>query len=251
MKKIINYIIVGILISFAYNCEEDLPSGSINYVTFAVPSLNVTVDVGAGSDNVDIKVYTANTTGSDRTFDLMVDAETSTADASAYSVPSSVTIPGGTNEGMFSVQLNESGLDFASSSVVVAIVPNGAFTTSDSGSITINAALVCPTQNQVEIAITTDNWPDETSWDITDSTGAIVASGGPFVNPDDDFTTITIGGLCLLAGTYTATVYDSYGDGGGSFEVTSNGVTLAVGSAPDAGGGYPVVTSGSGTFTMN
>lgn len=230
MKKIINYIIVGILISFAYNCEEDLPSGSINYVTFAVPSLNVTVDVGAGSDNVDITVYTANTTGSDRTFDLMVDAETSTADASAYSVPSSVTIPGGTNEGMITVQLNESGLDFAFSSVVVAIVPDGAFTNGGNDSVTINAGLLCPTATagQLTIDVTTDNWPDETYWTLVDSSGAEVAIGGPYNNPVDDFSTITTN-VTVGPGTYTMTLNDSYGDGGSTF-VVMNGCAQSIAS---------------------
>ena len=251
MKKIINYIIVGILVSFAYNCEEDLPSGETNYMSFANSSVVTTVDVGQGSGSIDIDVYTGNKTGSDRALGLMVGTDNTTLDPSAYTVPASVTIPGGTNKGTFTVQLNESGLDFTSGSVLVAFMPNqGIDTAISTKDVLINASLVCPPQNQVTMAVTTDNWPDETSWEITDGSGAIVASGGPYVNPDDDFTTITED-LCLLAGTYTATVYDSYGDGGGCFTVTSNGATLAAECAPDAGGGYPVLTSGSGTFTMN
>ncbi len=247
MKKILNYIILGVFITAAYSCEEDATSNSANYLTFASSSQVATVDVGEGSATMDVTVYTGNKSGSDRTFSVMVDAASS-ADPSAYSVPLSVTVPGGTNVGTIAVTLNEVGLDFTASTIVLGFAGNQGISTGEN--LTINASLVCPAQNQVTFAVSTDNWPDETSWEITDGAGAVVASGGPFVNPDDDFTTIN-SDLCLLAGTYTATVFDSYGDGGGSFVVTSNGATLAMASAPDAGGGYPVVTMGSDTFTMN
>lgn len=252
MKKILNYIILGVFIATAYSCDEDATGNSVNYVAFANSSQSATVNVGEGSATVDVVVYAGNKSGSDRSFNLMVDTDASTADPSAYSVPASVTIPGGSNEGTFSVQLNESGLDFAFTSIVVAFMPNqGVFTEATTDAVTINAGLVCPTASDVTIDVTTDNWPDETSWTLTDGSGATVAAGGPYNNPADDFATISTS-LSLSAGTYTMTLFDAYGDGGSSFSVMNGcSQTYASGDTPDAGGGYPVVTSVTGSFTID
>jgi len=254
MKKILNYIILGVFITAAYSCDEDATSNSTNYLTFANATESTTVDFGAGSGSVDVVVYSGNKTGSDRTFNIMVNADDTTADPSAYAVPSSVTIPGDTNEGVFTVVINEAGLpaDFSARSIVIEFMPNqGIFTSVDTDTVIVNAALVCPTANDVTIDVVTDNWPDETSWTLVDGAGAMVASGGPYNNPADDFTTISTD-LSLPAGSYTMTLFDSYGDGGSSFTVV-NGCTqsYASGATPDAGGGYPVVTSVGGSFTLD
>lgn len=236
--------------SFAYNCEEDLPSGETNYMTFASSSVSTTVAIGSGSGSMDVVVYTGNKTGSDRALGLIVDTDNSTLDPSAYSLPASVTIPGGTNKGTFTVQFNESGLDLEFSTVVVGFAPNqGIDTAVDTDSVTISAGLVCPTASEVTIAIATDSYPEETSWILTDGSGATVSSGGPYADAN---TTITTDVISLSAGTYLMTLFDSYGDGGSSFSV-QNGCTqeYASGAAPDAGGGYPVETSVSGSFTID
>ena len=90
----------------------------------------------------------------------------------------------------------------------------------------------------------------ENSWDVTDASGAVLASGGPSSG--------TIGNGCAIAGctdaaasnydplatvddgscTYpctldevTLTLYDSYGDGGGSITVDGTTHTLLSGSS--------------------
>ena len=248
MKKILNYIILGVFIATVYSCDEDATSNSVNYLTFESGPVAATVDVGQGSSTTDVAVYAGNKSGSDRTFNVMVDTDASTADPSAYSVPSSVTIPGGSSAGALPITLNESGLDFLASTIVLQFMDNQGMFTGDA--ITVNASLVCPDASQFTFAVTTDNWPDETSWDISDSSG-VIASGGPYDNPADDFATITQD-LCLLAGTYTVNLYDSYGDGGSSFDITSNSTGASVASG-DATGGAPAntPTTTTVTFTVN
>lgn len=82
----------------------------------------------------------------------------------------------------------------------------------------------------VSLALITDNYGAETTWDIKKSSGGIVASGNGYAsNTSYDFEE------CLSAGCYTFTIYDSYGDGiccvygDGSFTLTVDGEQVATG----------------------
>ncbi len=96
------------------------------------------------------------------------------------------------------------------------------FTYSTSGTYTItltvtNATGTDMTTGTVEIIdgniftvnLTTDNYPAETSYDVTDGSGTVVYSSTGFA----DAATLNINDLCLDDGCYTFTIYDSYGDG--------------------------------------
>lgn len=89
--------------------------------------------------------------------------------------------------------------------------------------------------NEVTITINLDNYPEETSWQITDSGGNVVASGGTYGNQADG-STVSID-LCLVDGCYDFTIFDSYGDGiccgygNGSYYVDNNGTNLASGGS--------------------
>ena len=89
--------------------------------------------------------------------------------------------------------------------------------------------------NEVVVTINLDNYPEETSWTITNSNGSTVASGGTYGSePDGSTVTIT---ECLADGCYNFTINDAYGDGiccsygSGSYNVSSGGNTLASGGA--------------------
>jgi len=83
----------------------------------------------------------------------------------------------------------------------------------------------------VTMTVVTDNYPGETTWTITDESGATVWSGGPYAASGTTYTEST----CLPFECYTLTVNDSYGDGiccafgSGSFELKSGGTVLASG----------------------
>ena len=89
--------------------------------------------------------------------------------------------------------------------------------------------------NAVTVTINLDNYPEETSWQITNSGGSVVASGGTYSGQPDG-STVTIE-ECLVDGCYDFTIFDSYGDGiccaygNGSYTVTSGGNTLASGGS--------------------
>ncbi|MEM8906570.1 MAG: S8 family serine peptidase [Bacteroidota bacterium] len=88
---------------------------------------------------------------------------------------------------------------------------------------------------EVTLSITLDNYPEETSWVITNSGGAIVASGGTYGSSPDG-STITED-ICLADGCYTFTINDTYGDGiccsygNGSYTLSNGGTTLANGGS--------------------
>lgn len=86
----------------------------------------------------------------------------------------------------------------------------------------------------VTVSITFDNYPEETSWQITNSSGSVVASGGTYPSqPDGSTLNVT---TCLDAGCYNFTINDSYGDGiccsygNGSYTVSGGSSTLSGGN---------------------
>ena len=93
----------------------------------------------------------------------------------------------------------------------------------------------------LSIEIELDNYPEEFYWYITDASGNVVASPGPyaqFANPYSNYPSgyQILVELCLPAGSYTFYSYDDYGDGGGPIIVTSGGVTIYETDGTYAGG---------------
>ncbi|WP_298517190.1 S8 family serine peptidase [uncultured Kordia sp.] len=95
-----------------------------------------------------------------------------------------------------------------------------------------------PSCSNVSLSITFDNYPEETSWQITNSGGTVVASGGTYASQADG-STLNIDVGCLDDGCYDFTINDTYGDGiccsfgNGSFTLTNSdsGATLASGGS--------------------
>lgn len=65
--------------------------------------------------------------------------------------------------------------------------------------------------SDISVEITTDNWGSETTWEITNSFGVVMLTGGPYADgsPGTVYTDLD----CLPNGCYTFTIFDSYGDG--------------------------------------
>ncbi|HPT03344.1 MAG TPA: T9SS type A sorting domain-containing protein [Bacteroidales bacterium] len=83
------------------------------------------------------------------------------------------------------------------------------------------------------VKIKTDNNPQETTWTITDASGAIIASGGPYTNAATTYTQ----DVNLDFGTcYQFTIYDAGGNGicckngNGYYKVTSGSTTIESGT---------------------
>lgn len=89
----------------------------------------------------------------------------------------------------------------------------------NAGNDDLNAAIAMASESttQVVVEMTTDEYPNEVTWEITNENGNVVASGGPYGN-----TAVTNGQTPVdvyethflpATGCYTMTMYDEFGDG--------------------------------------
>ena len=92
------------------------------------------------------------------------------------------------------------------------------------------------------VNINLDQFTSETSWEITDTMGNLIAAGGPYPNaPDYQPQYIPV---CLPTGVLRFTIFDTYGDGlagsqwggnDGSYYLMQCGDTLVFGTTPNFG----------------
>ncbi len=86
----------------------------------------------------------------------------------------------------------------------------------------------------VALSITFDNYPEETSWSLTDESGSTVQSAS-YSTSNADGSTVNVTFSDLDAGTYTFTINDQYGDGiccsygNGSYTLSGSEGTIATG----------------------
>ena len=204
MKKYLIILIAVVSMSIFTGCEADEEFTQLNYVTFETGSLNAGVEVG-GTATYDVTVYTANITDSDRQFAVNADAS-STLSSEGYTIPSSVTIPGGSNEGVISVQVSDVDLGVIGKTLQLSLQSEPDLSVGKP--IKINVARTCVGKEFV-VDFVFDGYASETSWSLTDDTGAVLVEQGGY----SDDTPTASKSLCLSQGTYTFTVIDAYGDG--------------------------------------
>lgn len=228
MKKIKLIIFAAIAIFTLNSCEESIEPSGINYITFGDSSYATGVDPG-GSTSLDVKVYTANINGSDRSFDINVDA--TGAATGSYTIPSSVTIPGGTNEGIITVALTDTNLGIGVNNLVINFVDKAEL--SNGGSTTVSYIQNC-TEVTATLDIVFDGYGSETGWYISDSLGGVVASKAAGTYADGQGSAQE--SIVLCAGRdYTFTITDAYGDG---LSYPANGTySFSVGATVKASGG--------------
>lgn len=91
----------------------------------------------------------------------------------------------------------------------ITITATGDALSSDN-SVAVNVSNNSAPTQDITIQIVTDNYGSETTWNVKNSGGTTVASGGPYTNVAATQTPVNV---TLPAGCYTMTVNDSYGDG--------------------------------------
>ncbi|GAB5565312.1 MAG: hypothetical protein Wins2KO_23750 [Winogradskyella sp.] len=221
------------------SCEGELESPVSNFVGFDINAPSAVAIPNNTTESIDIKVYATEVASSDRTFNIIENTD-ATDLASPYTLPSSVTIPGGTNEGTLTVTItDDANLEFVPQTLAFGFENTG------SPQLSIEVTEECP-GTVASFNLTLDTWPNETSWEVYDLNGGatVIASGGPYVNPDDDFAELSWD-YCLVPGNYGVVVYDSYGDGGPTFSVTGPDGSFIVPETAVAG------SQSSATFTIN
>jgi len=229
MKKYIYLFLASVAIISFSSCEKDSTKAlGTNFVSFETTSYSAGVDPG-GSSTLDVNVYTTNKTGSDRTYNIIVDG--SAAAANSYSVPTSVTVPGGANKGTFTVALSDTNLGIGINSLVISF--EGSTDFYNGAPMEFNYVQNC-TEVTGTLDITFDFYAEETGWEITDSLGGVVAS-----KPTGSYArgqTPVSENLTLCSGRdYTLTFTDAYADGMndgtnlGSYTLTMGGTVKVTG----------------------
>lgn|SRR5690606_22031692 len=230
MKNIYSIFFSLLTVAFlSVGCEEDIPEPTgVDYVTFAKKAYSTGVDPG-GSTTFDITVYTANVVSSDRAYNVVVDPSSNAA-AGSYTVPSSVTIPSGSNEGTLTVSLTDTNLGIGVNNLVLKFELSENYFV---GSSTTLSYIQNCTEVTGTLDIVFDGYGAETAWEITDALGGVVIS--------KDIETYANGQasvsepITLCSGReYTFTIYDDYGDGlsfpaNGSYVLTIDGDVKASG----------------------
>lgn len=224
MKKIL--ILFSLVLSITFvGCNDDDGASLSNYVTFESTGYQFGVDINSSSSN-DIKVYTSDISGTDRTYAITVVEAGTTADPAALTIPSAVTVPAGSNEGVFTVEISDLNIGSNGKTLELGFVPEeGVFIGKN---LSISVYQVCPTPT-LDIDIIFDGYGSETSWELADAEGTVIYSGGNYT----DGQVSAYRGLCLPSGDYTFTAMDSYGDGlsypaDGSFTLSYGGEVIGI-----------------------
>jgi len=211
IKHFLKLFVVLLSLGLVTSCDHDDEIAQPDYVSLQFSPTageNIGVEVG-GTTNYDVKVYSAKVASQDQTYNVVV-LPTSTLAASGYSVPATVTIPAGSNEGTLSISVSDIGLGVAGKSLFLGIEADPSFSTG--APVRFNVARVCPGKEFV-VALTLDAYPGETGWELLDADGVSVLK----------VTAATATrSLCLPSGTYTFILTDSYGDG-----IFDGGATLS------------------------
>lgn len=251
MKKITNIFLILFSIILFHSCEDDQFSSSLAYVSFGDTTYSTGVDV-AGSTTIDVTVYTSKIVASNVTFNVVVD-ESSNAAAGSYDVPSSVTVPSGSNKGTLTIGLSDVNLGIGVNRLVLNF-DSVAAGYDNGGSTSVEYIQNC-TEVTGTVDLTFDRWGSEVSWNIKDVLGDVVASGGGYSDTGSGTSTSDTINITLCAGrTYTFTTTDAYGDGWGSvgnYTLTIGGVVKVTGdgSLMDNGGNGSI--SASAPFDTN
>jgi len=235
MKNIFKIFLICLLVASCDDTESVTFDGTtaigfgVNIVELSIPEGGITTT---------IPITSTTTSPAARNFSVSV-VDTS-VDASDYSI-GTATIPANSYEGTLDVTFNYDGLeDFVLNNLTLAIQVAG----SGFPPVTFNflkeydiTTFVCP---DLSLSIVADNWASETSWDVKDSSGTIVESGGPY----DDGTAGTeyTANMTLAGGDYTFTIYDAYGDG------LSDGTNIGTYNLFCAAQDVVSYASGSGSF---
>ena len=266
-----------VMLALAFtSCETEAPTKSSlnNYV-----GIETSKYVGVLLDQtvtVDTKVVATDVSNVDRTFNLVVDPS-STHDAAYYNVPATVTIPAGQKVGVFQTVITgsnlgggkilvvgletEVGVDYALTGYTLDT--EGLVTAVKANKVTYTIDRVCETGlSKVKLNITFDNYPEETAWELYDSSlnvidsGGFDASGNIIGNPGTGYAALFADkgtlktSFCLASGDYTFVIYDAYGDGLYTSASVEGNYSVKLGETVLASGQGDFGTSQATTFNI-
>ena len=229
MNKLRILLYMCIAVFTLNSCTDEVEPQDTPYITFETSSMDITFDQG-GSVSQEVKIFAANIKDADRTIGISVVGASTDVDAAAYIVPTTVTIPGGSNVAILNIDLTDVNMSpFAAQTLVVSIVNATEIFTGDD--LTINVGLNCPNNGiKVKMELGFDSWPEEIYWRLVDVNAGVIVLASQATPGYGAYAGMT-GGItiqeCVPSGDYQLQIYDGYGDGGTSYVVTADGVQVA------------------------
>ncbi|MFD2725197.1 hypothetical protein [Hyunsoonleella rubra] len=241
-KNIILIFTVFSLVLFT-NCKENDDTPAILNIDYVGFESGFTIGVAPdGNISQEVRIAVSIISSSDRTFELTVNEDFTTADASAYSIPSSVTVPANNNVGGFLVDVVGPNVNPSGEDVVVIDIINTAEGLLKSEGIALNLKQECPNPELI-LDITFDSWPEEIYWKVVDDAdntvfeSATPADFGAYAGLADGI----IKAMCLSSGSYTFSISDLFDDGAGPFTLSlGNEVIFSSDGVYGAGVDVPV-----------
>lgn len=214
MKKI--FLIIIITAGTFMSCDRtEAPVFDANQFDTAYTFINIDAEETILGDQSIQYLAVTKTKLSDepQTFQIVLNEEETTAEPESFNLPDEIVIPANSYEGFVEIGYTINGLPSVPRTIVFDyVVPEGVNvlgTDALEGTINFEAVTLCDT-GDVNVDITTDQYPGETSWTIVDEDDNVVAEGGPYDAANSDFNETASG---LDSGCYTFTIFDSYGDG--------------------------------------
>lgn len=221
---------VGVLVS----CEDDSATeNQVNSDFVGLMELSHPIDIPEGETaTIQGKVFASEAKDFDRVVTIKVirdedtynETEFTVIDPADYSVPATATIPAGSKEGTFQMTVTENDLGYDGKLLVLSILPSPGIEVKSSSTGTVSGGnfehvydrIAIPvrrlcTETKLRVQIVTDNYGSETTWELYDAAGTLVASGGPYADSTPELQESVL--LCLPSGDYTFVAYDLYGDG--------------------------------------
>lgn len=230
MKNKIIFFLLVLPLLFFVSCEEDpLGSTNLNHISFEKLNIDITFDQGTAATQ-EVKIYAANITDQDRTIGVAVVGASTEVDAAAYIVPTTITIPGGSNEATLTINLTDINMSpFATQALVISLEASADMYTGED--LTMNVSLNCPNNGiKFIMELGFDDWPEEVYWRLVDvNAGAIVAASqaspgfGAYAGMNRGEVTVQ---ECIPSGDYQLQIFDKFGDGGTSYILTAGGVQV-------------------------
>lgn len=209
MKKIL-IIMVAAICSILTSCDDERvifdPVNGQTGLSFGTTAYNVSVPEEGLTLEIPINVTTVSDT--ERTFGVTVD-DGSIGGSSNYSL-GTVSVPANSYNAVLEVNLNFDPLTDGDVYTLLLQLetPESGVVYDETVTIECFKEIVC---NDFLITVVTDTYGAETTWEITNESGEVAATGGPYENVSGGGTYTS--NIYLDDGCYTFTIYDSYGDG--------------------------------------
>jgi hypothetical protein len=235
--KIMNYKFIkgafmSLAVLMAVGCDEDVVSNPDATFVQLNDDRGVTI-LENGGVTVEIDVILGGPQGSDTQIELDVTGDPTrfTLSASSFSIPAGETTATVTLTAVDDEDINGD-LDVVvalstSSGLPVGLAGQGVNSVSKTITI-VDDNVPC---NDYVITVVVDQWGSECMYDLLDSNGDVVLSGGPFTDGAAGTTITEVVAANLEDGCYTFRVFDWYGDswsaGGASYSLACGAIVIA------------------------